>query len=167
MFTHKNPEIHFWCIGASFFAPTNTVAFKFWLCIHGYITFWFNLLQNRKVLSNYLQRISSHLHNNCCSARGLKITKTLLRDKCCKNMYLSCFLAKGTRLEALFRFSVMWHLTREIQGSRVTSHNRSFDRYFPFPLAWTCIYIFNYIMLCSVLFFWGGKKLSVERTKNE
>ncbi|KAG8542289.1 hypothetical protein GDO81_027013, partial [Engystomops pustulosus] len=32
------------------------------------------------------------------------------------------------RLEALFRFSVIWHLTREIQGSRVTSHNRSFDR---------------------------------------
>ena len=37
-------------------------------------------------------------------------------------------LFKGTRLEALFRFSVIWHLTREIQGSRVTSHNRSFDR---------------------------------------
>uniref|UniRef100_F6RG65 DOP1 leucine zipper like protein B n=1 Tax=Macaca mulatta TaxID=9544 RepID=F6RG65_MACMU len=35
---------------------------------------------------------------------------------------------QGTRLEALFRFSVIWHLTREIQGSRVTSHNRSFDR---------------------------------------
>ncbi|XP_058517634.1 protein dopey-2 isoform X1 [Ochotona princeps] len=35
---------------------------------------------------------------------------------------------KGTRLEALFRFSVIWHLTREIQGSRVMSHNRSFDR---------------------------------------
>ncbi|XP_062454762.1 protein dopey-2 isoform X2 [Rhea pennata] len=35
---------------------------------------------------------------------------------------------KGTRLEALFRFSVMWHLTREIQGGRMTSHNRSFDR---------------------------------------
>uniref|UniRef100_A0A2K6UWD7 DOP1 leucine zipper like protein B n=1 Tax=Saimiri boliviensis boliviensis TaxID=39432 RepID=A0A2K6UWD7_SAIBB len=35
---------------------------------------------------------------------------------------------KGTRLEALFRFSVIWHLTREIQGGRVTSHNRSFDR---------------------------------------
>ncbi|KAM8976987.1 protein DOP1B [Pelodytes ibericus] len=35
---------------------------------------------------------------------------------------------KATRLEALFRFSVIWHLTREIQGSRVTSHNRSFDR---------------------------------------
>uniref|UniRef100_A0A7N5K1Z9 DOP1 leucine zipper like protein B n=1 Tax=Ailuropoda melanoleuca TaxID=9646 RepID=A0A7N5K1Z9_AILME len=35
---------------------------------------------------------------------------------------------KGTRLEALFRFSIIWHLTRETQGSRVTSHNRSFDR---------------------------------------
>ncbi|KAM5281512.1 protein DOP1B isoform 2-T2 [Ctenodactylus gundi] len=35
---------------------------------------------------------------------------------------------KGTRLEALFRFSVIWHLTRETQGSRVTSHSRSFDR---------------------------------------
>uniref|UniRef100_A0A8C8R702 DOP1 leucine zipper like protein B n=1 Tax=Pelusios castaneus TaxID=367368 RepID=A0A8C8R702_9SAUR len=35
---------------------------------------------------------------------------------------------KGARLEALFRFSVIWHLTREIQGSRVTSHSRSFDR---------------------------------------
>nr|DBA34506.1 TPA: hypothetical protein GDO54_002057 [Pyxicephalus adspersus] len=35
---------------------------------------------------------------------------------------------KVIRLEALFRFSVIWHLTREIQGSRVTSHNRSFDR---------------------------------------
>ncbi|XP_045708401.1 protein dopey-2 isoform X1 [Phyllostomus hastatus] len=35
---------------------------------------------------------------------------------------------KGTRLEALFRFSVLWHLTREIQGGRVASHNRSFDR---------------------------------------
>ncbi|XP_029794520.1 protein dopey-2 [Suricata suricatta] len=35
---------------------------------------------------------------------------------------------KGTRLEALFRFSVIWHLTREAPGSRVTSHNRSLDR---------------------------------------
>lgn len=35
---------------------------------------------------------------------------------------------KGTRLEALFRFSVIWHLTREIQACRVTSRSRSFDR---------------------------------------
>ncbi|XP_051840799.1 protein dopey-2 [Antechinus flavipes] len=35
---------------------------------------------------------------------------------------------KGTRLEAIFRFSIIWHLTREIQSNRVTSYNRSFDR---------------------------------------
>ncbi|XP_043927484.1 protein dopey-2 [Protopterus annectens] len=35
---------------------------------------------------------------------------------------------KGTRLEALFRFSVVWHLTREIHGNRTTSPSRSFDR---------------------------------------
>ncbi|XP_072471021.1 protein DOP1B isoform X2 [Notamacropus eugenii] len=35
---------------------------------------------------------------------------------------------KGTRLEAIFRFSIIWHLTREIQSNRVSSHNRSFDR---------------------------------------
>lgn len=35
---------------------------------------------------------------------------------------------KGTRLEALFRFSVLWHLTREIHGNRTTSPSRSFDR---------------------------------------
>lgn len=148
-----------------FFAPTNTVAVKFWLCIHGYMAFWFSLLQNRKVLSNYLRRISSHLQNNCCSARGLKITKTVLWDKCSKNTYLSCFLAKGTRLEALFRFSVMWHLTREIQGSRVTSHNRSFDRYFPF-LHWlrlTFIYLNISCMFCS--FFLRWEKYSVQRKK--
>ncbi|KAG2456513.1 protein dopey-2 [Polypterus senegalus] len=35
---------------------------------------------------------------------------------------------KAYRIEALFRFSVLWHLTREIQGNRTTSRNRSFDR---------------------------------------
>ncbi|KAM3607379.1 uncharacterized protein V6R79_006681 [Siganus canaliculatus] len=35
---------------------------------------------------------------------------------------------KAVRLEALHRFTVLWHLTREIQGSRSMSLNRSFDR---------------------------------------
>ncbi|XP_064183737.1 protein dopey-2 [Anguilla rostrata] len=35
---------------------------------------------------------------------------------------------KAVRLEALHRFSVLWHLTREIQTSRTMSLNRSFDR---------------------------------------
>ncbi|CAJ1079517.1 protein dopey-2 [Xyrichtys novacula] len=35
---------------------------------------------------------------------------------------------KSVRLEALHRFTVLWHLTREIQTSRAMSMNRSFDR---------------------------------------
>ncbi|KAI1885222.1 hypothetical protein AGOR_G00217950 [Albula goreensis] len=35
---------------------------------------------------------------------------------------------KAVRLEALHRFSVLWHLTREIQTNRTMSLNRSFDR---------------------------------------
>ena len=58
---------------------------------------------------------------------GFSVTKTV---SCQETRLLTpvCFLIQGTRLEALFRFSVLWHLTREIQGSRVASHNRSFDR---------------------------------------
>ncbi|XP_040004041.1 protein dopey-2 isoform X2 [Xiphias gladius] len=35
---------------------------------------------------------------------------------------------KAVRLEALHRFTVLWHLTREIQTNRTMSLNRSFDR---------------------------------------
>lgn len=35
---------------------------------------------------------------------------------------------KAVRLEALHRFTVLWHLTREIQNNRSMSLNRSFDR---------------------------------------
>lgn len=35
---------------------------------------------------------------------------------------------KAVRLEALHRFTVLWHLTREIQSNRTLSLNRSFDR---------------------------------------
>ncbi|XP_071783130.1 protein DOP1B [Centroberyx gerrardi] len=35
---------------------------------------------------------------------------------------------KAMRLEALHRFTVLWHLTREIQSNRTMSLNRSFDR---------------------------------------
>ncbi|KAM6986914.1 LOW QUALITY PROTEIN: protein DOP1B [Aplochiton taeniatus] len=35
---------------------------------------------------------------------------------------------KAARLEALHRFSILWHLTREIQTNRTMSLNRSFDR---------------------------------------
>ncbi|XP_078416360.1 protein DOP1B [Cetorhinus maximus] len=35
---------------------------------------------------------------------------------------------KGIRLEALFRFSVLWHFTRDIQSNRTSFCTRSFDR---------------------------------------
>ncbi|XP_059506163.1 protein dopey-2 isoform X2 [Stegostoma tigrinum] len=35
---------------------------------------------------------------------------------------------KGIQLEALFRFSVLWHFTRDIQGNRTSFCSRSFDR---------------------------------------
>lgn len=43
-------------------------------------------------------------------------------------MLLFC-LSQAVRLEALHRFTVLWHLTREIQTNRTLSLNRSFDRF--------------------------------------
>lgn len=46
-----------------------------------------------------------------------------------KAKYLLCVcLPQAVRLEALHRFTVLWHLTREIQTNRTTSLNHSFDR---------------------------------------
>ncbi|XP_066474998.1 protein dopey-2 [Tiliqua scincoides] len=82
-----------------------------------------------QVLWNQLNKETREHHNTCvelfyrlhCLAPSANI---------CEDIICHALLDhdKGTRLESLFRFSVMWHLTREIQGSRVTSHNRSFDR---------------------------------------
>ncbi|XP_026519997.1 protein dopey-2 isoform X1 [Notechis scutatus] len=82
-----------------------------------------------QVLWNQLNKETREHHNTCvelfyrlhCLAPSANICEDIIchalldHDKC-------------MRLEALFRFSIMWHLTREIQGSRTTSHNRSFDR---------------------------------------
>ena len=35
---------------------------------------------------------------------------------------------QAVRLEALHRFTVLWHLIREIQTNRTMSFSRSFDR---------------------------------------
>ncbi|XP_054830579.1 protein dopey-2 isoform X2 [Eublepharis macularius] len=82
-----------------------------------------------QVLWNQLNKETREHHNTCvelffclhCLAPSANI---------CEDIICHALLDhdKGTRLEALFRFSIMWHLTREIQSSRVTSHNRSFDR---------------------------------------
>ncbi|XP_029459352.1 protein dopey-2 isoform X2 [Rhinatrema bivittatum] len=81
------------------------------------------------VLWNQLNKETREHHITCvelfyrlhCLAPSANICEEIICQALLEN-------DKGTRLEALFRFSIIWHLTREIQGSRVTSHNRSFDR---------------------------------------
>ncbi|XP_063515974.1 protein dopey-2 isoform X3 [Pongo pygmaeus] len=82
-----------------------------------------------RVLWNQLNKETREHHVTCVELfyrlHCLAPTANICEDIICHALL---DLDKGTRLEALFRFSVIWHLTREIQGSRVTSHNRSFDR---------------------------------------
>ncbi|CAH6792579.1 Dop1b [Phodopus roborovskii] len=82
-----------------------------------------------RVLWNQLNKESREHHITCVELfyrlHCLAPTANICEDIICHALLDP---DKGTRLEALFRFSVIWHLTREIQGSRVTSHNRSFDR---------------------------------------
>ncbi|XP_012882995.1 PREDICTED: protein dopey-2 [Dipodomys ordii] len=82
-----------------------------------------------RVLWNQLNKESREHHITCVELfyrlHCLAPTASVCEDIICHALLDP---DKGTRLEALFRFSVIWHLTREIQGSRVTSHNRSFDR---------------------------------------
>ncbi|XP_016076085.1 PREDICTED: protein dopey-2 isoform X2 [Miniopterus natalensis] len=82
-----------------------------------------------RVLWNQLNKETQEHHVTCVELfyrlHCLAPTASICEDIICHALLDP---DKGTRLEALFRFSVLWHLTREIQGSRVTSHNRSFDR---------------------------------------
>lgn len=47
------------------------------------------------------------------------------------------FVPQGVRLEALHRFTVLWHLTREIQTNRTMSPDRSFDRW----VHWSIVHL--------------------------
>lgn len=69
------------------------MAVAFWLAFMG---IWHSDLVYPKI-ENYLRRISSHLHNRYCSARGLKITKILFRDECCKNYVSVLFPCTGDK----------------------------------------------------------------------
>lgn len=46
-----------------------------------------------------------------------------------RNLDEALLLPQAVRLEALHRFTVLWHLTREIQTNRTMSPDRSFDRW--------------------------------------
>ncbi|NXK86473.1 DOP2 protein, partial [Formicarius rufipectus] len=99
-----------------------------------------NLLRMISEKTDFYQRVASVLWNQLnkdTREHHIPCVELFYRLHClapsaniCEDIICHALLDrdKGTRLEALFRFSVMWHLTREIQGSRVTSHNRSFDR---------------------------------------
>lgn len=63
--------------------------------------------------------------------RALTFTHTMVSScfaLCGCGCVCVCIHPQVLRLEALHRFSVLWHLTREVQTNRSTSLNRSFDR---------------------------------------
>lgn len=49
-------------------------------------------------------------------------------------------LPQGVRLEALHRFTILWHLMREIQNNRSMSLDRSFDRLVNISLCWRALF---------------------------
>lgn len=57
---------------------------------------------------------------------------------------------QGVRLEALHRFTVLWHLTREIQNNRTMSLDRSFDRLVNTLLFWRALFFF--FLLLRIVF---------------
>ncbi|XP_061483688.1 protein dopey-2 isoform X2 [Rhineura floridana] len=82
-----------------------------------------------QVLWNQLNK-ETREHHNACVELFYRLHCLAPSANICEDIICHALLDhdKGTRLEALFRFSIMWHLTREVQGNRITSHNRSFDR---------------------------------------
>ncbi|XP_028938040.1 protein dopey-2 isoform X2 [Ornithorhynchus anatinus] len=82
-----------------------------------------------RVLWNQLNK-ETREHHGTCVELFYRLHCLAPSPNICEDIICHMLLEpdKGARLEALFRFSVIWHLTREIQGGRVTSHNRSFDR---------------------------------------
>ncbi|ETE65854.1 Protein dopey-2, partial [Ophiophagus hannah] len=90
--------------------------------------------------TDFYQRVAQELwnqlnketreHHNTCVELFYRLHCLAPSANICEDIICHALLDhdKCMRLEALFRFSIMWHLTREIQGSRTTSHSRSFDR---------------------------------------
>ncbi|XP_044526206.1 protein dopey-2 [Gracilinanus agilis] len=82
-----------------------------------------------QVLWNQLNKDTQE-HHIACVELFYKLHCLAPSPNICEDIICHSLLEpdKGTRLEAIFRFSIIWHLTREIQSNRVTSHSRSFDR---------------------------------------
>ncbi|XP_037344081.2 protein dopey-2 [Pungitius pungitius] len=90
--------------------------------------------------TDFYQRVSQVLWNQLDTERREQHTSCVelfYRLHClapsasiCEDIICQALLHKdkAVRLEALHRFTVLWHLTREIQTNRTTSLNHSFDR---------------------------------------
>lgn len=81
------------------------------------------------VLWNQLDK-ESREHHSTCVELFYKLHCLAPSANLCEDIICQALLHKnkGIRLEALFRFSVLWHFTRDIQGNRTSFCTRSFDR---------------------------------------
>ncbi|XP_026151143.1 protein dopey-2 isoform X2 [Mastacembelus armatus] len=98
------------------------------------------LLQTIEESTDFYQRVSQVLWSQLDMERReqhISCVELFYRLHClapsvsiCEDIICQALLHKdkAVRLEALHRFTVLWHLTREIQTSRIMSLNRSFDR---------------------------------------
>uniref|UniRef100_UPI00398E95F6 protein DOP1B n=1 Tax=Pristiophorus japonicus TaxID=55135 RepID=UPI00398E95F6 len=81
------------------------------------------------VLWNQLNK-ESREHHITCVELFYKLHCLAPSPNICEDIICQALLHKnkGIRLEMLFRFSVLWHFTRDIQGNRTSFCTRSFDR---------------------------------------
>ncbi|XP_051869745.1 protein dopey-2 isoform X2 [Pristis pectinata] len=81
------------------------------------------------VLWNQLDK-ESREHHSTCVELFYKLHCLAPSANLCEDIICQALLHKnkGIRLETLFRFSVLWHFTRDIQGNRTSFCTRSFDR---------------------------------------
>ncbi|XP_055004085.1 protein dopey-2 isoform X2 [Boleophthalmus pectinirostris] len=98
------------------------------------------VLKDIEIQTDFYQRMSQVLWSQLDTERKeqhISCVELFFRLHClapsssiCENIICEALTHrdKTVRLEALHRFTVLWHLTREIQNNRSLSLNRSFDR---------------------------------------
>uniref|UniRef100_A0AAX7TW82 DOP1 leucine zipper like protein B n=1 Tax=Astatotilapia calliptera TaxID=8154 RepID=A0AAX7TW82_ASTCA len=105
-------------------------------CLCGFPVYAGVLLQSKDMLVRVSRVLWSQLdterreqHISCvelfCRLHCLAPSASICEDIICQALLHK---DKAVRLEALHRFTVLWHLTREIQTNRTMSLSRSFDR---------------------------------------
>lgn len=82
-----------------------------------------------------------------------------------KTKILYVFVLQAVRLEALHRFTVLWHLTRENQCNRTMSLSRSFDRSVHPGCYLRCIIKYIKTFFSFLFLWWGGIVVSKKENK--